>query len=62
MSTDNNLTDMITVISSSRTEGEDFEENETQTIKSQSCLKSPNRLQELAGEPEDQFVGDNQIR
>ena len=60
MSTDNNLTDMITVISSSRTEGEEFEKNDT--IKSQSCLKSPNRLQELAGEPEDQFVGDNQIR
>ena len=60
MSTDNNLTDMITVISSSRTEGEEFEE--TDTIKSQSCLKSPNRLQELAGEPEDQFVGDNQRR
>ena len=34
----------------------------SETIKSQSCLKSPNRLQELAGEPEDQFVGDNQIR
>ena len=58
MSTDNNLTDMITVISSSRTEGEEFEETEN----SQSCKKSPNRLQELAGEPDDQFVGDNQIR
>ena len=58
MSTDNNLTDMITVISSSRTEGEEFEETEN----SQSGIKSPNQLQELAGEPEDQFVGDNQIR
>ena len=58
MSTDNNLTDMITVISSSRTEGEEFEETEN----SQSCIKSPKQLQELAGEPEDQFVGDNQIR
>ena len=49
MSTYNNLTDMITMISSSGTEGE-------------SGLKSPNQLQELAGEPEDQFEGDNQIR